>query len=126
CHRFHRREGAGQNCCINDASHGYTWSGAFYSQNNLCINSTGSNGSGSPSGKPVTISNNLGLTDSQATADGYTASQALPFSPISGSSVTVGAGANLASLWPAGFSTADASLICTQQTVNTVVMSVCT
>ncbi len=111
--------------CINDASHGYTWSGAFYSQNNLCINSTGSNGSGSPSAKPVTISNNLGLTDAQATADGYAASQALPFSPASGSSVTVSAGANLTSLWPAGFSTADASLICTQQTVNTVVESVC-
>jgi hypothetical protein len=111
--------------CINDASHGYSWSGPFYSQNNLCINSNGSNGSGSPSAKPATISNNLGLTDSQATADGYAASQVIPFSPPSSSSVTVGAGANLTSVWPAGFSTADASLICTQQTVNTVVQSVC-
>jgi len=38
----------------------------------------------------------------------------------------VGAGANLTGLWPAGFSTQDSSIVCTQQTVNTVVQVVCT
>jgi len=113
--------------CINDASHGYTWSGAFQSRNNLCINSAGNAGSGSPSASPVTISNNLGMTDSTATAAGYTSAQTRPFSPISGSSPSVGFGTNLtATGWPAGFPTTDASLICTEQTVATVVQAVCT
>ncbi len=112
--------------CINDAAHGYSWSKAFYSQNNLCINSSGSNSSGSPSASPVVISNNIGLTDSQATSDGYTKTEATPFSPTSSSSPSVGVGANLASVWPAGYAMQDASMFCTQQTVNTVVQSVCT
>jgi hypothetical protein len=112
--------------CINDATHGYSWSGPFYSQNNLCINSSNNNGSGNPSAHPATITNNLGLSDTQATTDGYTKVQALAFSPISNSSPTVGAGVNLTPLWPAGFSTQDSSVTCTQQTVNTVVQVVCT
>jgi hypothetical protein len=114
------------NACINDAAHGYSWSGAFYSQNNLCIDPTGSNSSGSPSAHPVTISNNVGLTDSQATTAGYTNLQTLVYSPTSNSSPTVGAGANLTLSWPAGFKTDDSSMVCTQQTVNTVVEAVCT
>ena len=112
--------------CISDAGHGYSWSGAFYSQNNLCIDSSGSNASGSPTASPTTISNNIGLTDTQATGDGYTNSQGFVYSPTSSSSPTVGTGANLTSLWPAGFSPQDSSIICTQQTVNTVVRVVCT
>jgi hypothetical protein len=112
--------------CINDASHGYSWSGAFYSQNNLCINSSGTNSSGSPTGSSVTISNNIGLTDTQAATAGYAGTQALVYSPSSSSSPTVGAGVNLTALWPAQFSTLDASLVCTRQTVNTVIQVVCT
>jgi len=112
--------------CIQDASHGYSWSSTFKSQNNLCINSSGSSSSGSPSAPTKTISNNFGMTDSAATTAGYTAGQVRPFSPTSGTSPSVGAGTNLASVWPAGFPTSDASLICTEQTVNTVVQAVCT
>lgn len=112
--------------CIHDAAHGYTWSGAFQSQNNLCINSTGNNGSGSPTASSVTISNNLGLTDSAAASAGYRNSQARPYSPTVGGSPSVGIGANLSSNWPVGFPTTDASLICNEQTVSTVVKSVCT
>ena len=112
--------------CINDAAHGYSWSGAFHSQNNLCINPSGDGTSGNPSANPAVISNNIGMTDSQAASAGYTKSEAIPYSPTSSSAPTVGAGANLASLLPAGFSSADAGLICTQQTVNTVVQMVCT
>ena len=111
--------------CINDASHGYSWSGAFYSENNLCINSNTSNSSGSPTASPVVISNNVGLSDVQAATDGFSNAESFVFSPISNSSPTVGAGANLTGLWPAGFSTQDSSIACTQQTVNTVVQVVC-
>ena len=114
------------NICIGSASHGYSWSGAFSSQNNLCINSSGSNSSGSPTASSVNISNNVGITDTQAATDGYSSAQTLVFSPISNSSPTVGKGVNLTASWPAGFSTQDASLVCTQQTVNTVVQVVCT
>lgn len=112
--------------CINDASHGYSFSGAFSSQNNLCINSATNAGSGSPSAHPTTISNNLGLSDSAASSAGYSASEVRPFSPASSSAPSVGFGVNLTSSFPAGFSTSDASLICSEQTVNTVVQSVCT
>jgi hypothetical protein len=112
--------------CINDASHGYTWSGAFNSENNFCINSSANATSGSPTASSVAIAANLGLTDSAATSAGYTNSQVFVFSPTSSSSPTVGKGLNLTSVWPAGFSTQDSTIVCTQQTVNTVVQSVCT
>jgi len=111
--------------CIQDAAHGYSWSGPFHSQNNLCISSSGSNTSGSPTANPVVIGNNIGLTDSQATTDGYTNAQAFVYSPRSNSSPTVGTGANLTSLWPAGFSPQDSSMTCAQQTVNSVVQVIC-
>jgi len=110
--------------CVGNAGHGSTFSTAFKSQNNLCINSAGSASSASFS--PSTTSNNLGLTDSQASTDGFTSTQTIAYSPTSSSSPTVGAGTNLTSVWPSGFSTQDASLICTPQTVNTVVQVVCT
>jgi hypothetical protein len=109
--------------CVGNAGHGSTFSKAFKSQNNLCINSSGSAANASFSSS--TTSNNLGLTDSQASSDGFTSSETIPYSPTSASSPTVGAGVNLTSIWPAGFSTVDASLICNMQTVNTVVEMVC-
>jgi hypothetical protein len=111
--------------CINDASHGYSWSGTFKSQNNLCIDSDGNSGSGNPTASAQTISNNLGMTDSAAAAAGYASSETRPFSPTLSTSPSVGFGTNLSSVWPAGFSTSDASLSCTEQTINTVVQSVC-
>jgi hypothetical protein len=73
----------------------------------------------------VVMSNNVGLSDVVAATDGYKNTQAFVFSPISNSSPTVGAGVNLTPLWPAGFSTPDSAIVCTQQTVNTVVQVVC-
>jgi hypothetical protein len=110
--------------CMGNAGHGSTFSTAFKSQNNLCINPNGS--SSSASFTPSTTGNNLGLTDSQASTDGYTTSQTIAYSPTKSSSPSVGAGTNLTSVWPSGFSTQDASLICNVQTVNTVVQMVCT
>jgi hypothetical protein len=112
--------------CIHDASHGYTWSKTFLSQNNLCINSAGSSSSGSPTASTVTISNNLGMTDSQATAAGLTSSESFVFSPTSNSAPTVGKGLNLTSLMPPGFTAQDSSVVCGQQIINTVIQVVCT
>ena len=97
--------------------------GLFYSQNNLCINSSNSGGSGSPTASLVTISNNMALTDALANTDGYTNTEAFVYSPISNSSPSVGKGVNLTPLWPAGFSAQDSSIVCTQQTVNTLSFS---
>lgn len=112
--------------CIHDASHGYTWSQTFVSENNLCISSGGTNSSGSPAAKTTTISNNLGLTDSAATASGYTSNEAFVYSPIAASSPTVGKGVNLTFLMPSGFAIQDSSIVCSQETINTVVQVVCT
>jgi hypothetical protein len=112
--------------CIHDASHGYTWSTTFESQNNLCINAAGDNTSGSPVAKAISIGNNIGMTNSAATSAGYTSGQSLVFSPTKATSPTVGKGANLTSLMPAGFTAQDSSIICTEQTINTVVQVVCT
>lgn len=115
--------------CITSAGHGYTWSGAFRSQNNLCIPATGSsNSSGSPISNPAAvISNNIGLSIAGATSAGYTAGQSpYVYFPTSMGSPTVGTGVNLTALMPAGFAATDSSMTCTQQTVSTVVQSVCT
>jgi|KBSMisStandDraft_5_1062788.scaffolds.fasta_scaffold01900_14 hypothetical protein len=113
--------------CIHDASHGYSWSNTFRSQNNLCIDATGSASSGSPSATSVTISNNIGMTDAAATSAGYKNTQSpFVYAPTSSGSATVGTGVNLTSVWPAGFPTVDSSIVCTQQTINTVIQSVCT
>jgi hypothetical protein len=110
--------------CMGNAGHGSNFSKAFKSQNNLCINPNSDSSSANFSNS--TTSNNLGLSDSQASSDGYSASEAIAFSPASSSAPSVGAGTNLTSAWPAGFTTQDASLICNVQTVNTVVQMVCT
>lgn len=118
--------------CITDAAHGYTWSGPFQSINNLCINTAGSNSSQSsthtnPVSAPTAVLiPNTGLTTSTATSDGYTNAQPFVYSPTSAGSPSVGAGINLTSRWPAGFTTVDSHIICTEQTISGVVQSVCT
>lgn len=112
--------------CIHDASHGYTWSATFESQNNLCISSGGTNSSGSPTAKTTTISNNIGMTDQAATAAGYTSAQPFVYSPTAAGSATVGKGVNLSPLMPTGFAAQDSSIVCTEQTITTVVQVVCT
>ena len=67
----------------------------------------------------------LYLTSSQATSDGYTSTESYPYSPISGTSPTVGIGADNASSWPSGISTSDTTDGCTESTVSGVVEAVC-
>jgi hypothetical protein len=92
--------------------------------NNHCI-------SGSLGASGSTLTTNLQQSSTQADAnssphfDQYTSSETYAYSPTASSNSTVGAGTNLASSWPAGFSTNETSYACTQQAVNGVVQAVC-
>lgn len=100
-------------------------------RNNHCI-SPASSALGS--GFTVTTlinSNNLLQTASTADSnsspqyDQYTSSETYVYSPVASTNSTVGAGTNLTSNWPGGFSTNDTSYACTQQTISGVVQAVC-
>jgi hypothetical protein len=116
--------------CIRDAGHGYSWSGAFYSVNNFCINSSGIiSSSANPTASTLLTIPNLGITDSAAATAGYTNAQNFVYSPASATSPTVGIGLNPTSsswFWPAAASINDTTDACIQQTTITgVVQSVC-
>ena len=92
-------------------------------QNNHCVTETGPVAAAGliALGGTVTNTNNLAMTHGTATSDGYTASQTFAYSPTSSSSPTVGQGADLTSIWPAGFSSNDTSYACTySQSAQTV------
>lgn len=114
--------------CINVGGHSTTYTGTFAVQNNHCINDSSVTVAGATPGG-ATISNNLGMTNAMATSQGYTATEQYEFQPASSCTVgtcsTVGAGLDLASLIPAGFTANDTNYACTEQTVSGVVESVC-
>jgi hypothetical protein len=103
-----------------------------YAQNNHCI-STASNAIDPNFANYGTLvaSNNLLQTPSIADADAspqfnqYTASQTYAYSPVASTNSTVGAGTNLTSSWPSGFSASDTRYGCNEQTVGGVVQAVC-
>lgn len=120
--------------CINVGSNGNKWSGAFVMQNNHCItngNPTGTAQSGGmvdqqiSGASTITFSNNVVESASTATGQGFTNSETYVYSPPSTSGPTIGTGINLTQAWPKGFSTADTTYACNEQTVNGVVQSVC-
>ncbi|HUO36172.1 MAG TPA: hypothetical protein VMU43_14380 [Candidatus Acidoferrum sp.] len=115
---------------------GTNWTTAFVMSNNHCIQGSATGGSsqsqycllgGTVSGATtISFQDNLSMTSSTATSDGYTGTQTYVYSPTLGTSPTVGAGQNLTSTyWPAGFTTNDTSYACSEQTVSGVVQSVC-
>jgi hypothetical protein len=65
-------------------------------------------------GAPVScsFSNNVVQTQSTANGQGYSSTQTYAFSPTLGGS-TIGAGENLSSSWPGGYSTNDTTYACT-------------
>lgn len=73
----------------------------------------------------VTWITNSSMTPTTATRQGYTSSETYAYFPTSGTGSTVGAGTNLTSSWPSGYSTSDTTYACTQQTISGVVQSVC-
>jgi hypothetical protein len=98
-------------------------------ENNHCI-STGSVSSASWGGTTPTLNNNVLMSPTTATTQGYTSSQTYAYSPTAGTNGTVGAGkticgveqnctGNLAALMN------DTAFSCTQQTVSGVVQAVC-
>jgi len=123
-----------RNICAAVGSNGNKWSGSFVMQNNHCITAGTPSGSSQSGGmvdstvtgaRTITFSNNVVESLSTANSRGYTSLQSFVYSPTVSSDPTVGAGANLASSWPAGFSTNDANYACAEQTVLGVVQSVC-
>jgi hypothetical protein len=98
-------------------------------ENTHCI-STGPFASGSFSGTAPILNNNVLMTPTIATAQGYTASQTYAYSPTSSGGGTVGAGKTICGVEKtcAGDLAAlanDTVYSCTQQTVNGVVEVVC-
>jgi hypothetical protein len=98
---------------------GYTcfaWVGGFggtYNtiaiQNNHCITTNATLINIGFSVSTYTTGNNLLQTPTAATAQGYTSSSTYAYSPIGVTGSTCGAGTNLTSSWPAGYSTSDTS-----------------
>jgi hypothetical protein len=114
---------------------GTNWSSAFVMSNNHCIQSSATGGTsqsqyclsgGTVSGATtISFQDNLSMTSSTASSDGYTSSQTNVYSPTSGSAPTVGAGANLTSTyWPSGYSTNDTTYAVLEETVNGIVQPV--
>jgi len=118
---------AGWSACFTSSGNGtYTWTSTLLIENNHCIPNSGSGTvSGSPTGGTTSISNNVGMTTSTATSQGYTNSQTYVYSPTLNTNGTVGAGANLTSTVPGAFTTNDTNYACSEQTVSGVVESVC-
>lgn len=108
--------------CMTAGIHGTTFN-SFIVENNHCINDATTVVNGSIPGS--TLSNNVGMTNANATSQGYTSSETYVFAPTAANNGTVGAGADLAANWPAGFSTNDTTYACAQQTVSGVIESVC-
>ena len=117
----------------------FTWSDndatltSLYIQNNHCITTASSvytGGSGLTVGTLVDTPNLLQTptqadTNSSPQFDQYTSSETYVYSPVASTNSTIGAGTNLTSSWPGGFSTNDTGYACTAQTVSTVLTVVC-
>jgi hypothetical protein len=84
-----------------------------------------------PSSGTRTVANNLVITPTNASNQGYTDSSTYVYSPqnnnCSGISANcpIGAGVNLSSSWPSGYTYNDTTYACVQQTVSGVIESVC-
>ena len=108
--------------CLTAGIHGTSFN-SFIVQNNHCINNGMTIVNGSIPGS--TVNHNVGMSNSDASSQGYTSSESYVFAPTAADNTTVAAGTNVASNWPSGFSTDDTTYACTQQTVASVVQSIC-
>jgi hypothetical protein len=123
----------GWTSCVQSAGHGFSWTGSFVAENNLCIDLAGATILGSPSASTTTINNNIGISAAVALTQGLTNTETYVYAPVSSncngitSSCLNGAGANLTSL-ATGLLTAlqqDTTYGCVQGTVSGVVQAVC-
>jgi len=114
----------GQNCINYSSKTGVSWT-TLDIRNNHCINASMNDNFSSMVTGTYTTTPNTTMTTATATAQGYNASQTFAYSPTSGTNGTVGAGSNLTSVWPSGFTTDDTDYSCSQQTISGVVQAVC-
>ena len=110
----------GQSCWNNSSQTGYSYS-AFVLENNHCI---GTGNLADTWGSYPTLTTNVLMTPSTATSQGYTSSETHVYSPAANTNGTVGAGTNMTSSWPGGFSTNDTTYGASLETVNGVVEAV--
>jgi hypothetical protein len=108
--------------CFN--GHGGTYRPTVIVANNHCITTNPSIWSPTSNYNVRWITNIL-MSPTTAARQGYTSSETYAFSPAAGTNSTVGAGTNLTSSWPSGYSTNDTTYACTEQTIFGVVQSVC-
>ena len=103
--------------------HGTTFA-SFVVQNNHCINDGATIVSGSIPGS--TIDHNVGMTNANATSQGYTTAETYVFSPTLVTNSTVGAGTNLSANCSGQLSSlcSDTVYTVSEQTVNGVVTAV--
>ncbi len=101
---------AGNNCFVEVFSPTIT---TFTEQNNHCITTAAMNGTFT--GITTLVNDhNLLQTPTVANGQGYTSAETFVYSPSSGGNGTVGAGTNLTSSWPGGFTTNDTTYACTE------------
>jgi hypothetical protein len=121
--------------CIQNAGHGSAFTGTFWASNNHCINASAAITDGSFTAGTLTIANNVGMTPTVATSQGYTNAETYIYSPVGGCTsstcATVSAGTNLSFNLPAGpspsggeFNTSDTFYAATEQTISGVVQAV--
>ena len=102
-----------------------------YAQNNHCI-STAANAIDPSFASFGTLVSDHNLLQTPTAADlnssphfdQYTSSQSPAYSPVASTNSTVGAGTNLTSSWPGGYSTNDTQYGVSEQTINGVVQAV--
>lgn len=109
--------------CLYTGTFSSGWS-TIAIQNNHCI-TTGTLYIPTPSAKTLTVDHNQVMTPTQAAVAGYSFAEKFAFSPTTSNcsgqpNCPVGAGTNLTSSWPAGYSTNDTSYACAQATGNVV------
>jgi hypothetical protein len=104
--------------CFHQVS-GSTYSSTVKLENNHCITTGNLDDFGIPF--TATRLGNITQTPAVASSQGYSLSELYVYSPTESSNATVGAGTNLTSSWPSGYSTNDTSYACTLGAGNQVI-----
>jgi hypothetical protein len=119
-----------------------TWVNVDIENNHVITTSTSSNGpvpgliSCSPNdcgtnpfpasgSRVISRTDNIVMSPTTSTTQGYTDLETYVYSPTAATDTTVGAGNDLTSMWPAGFSSSDTTYACVQQAVSGVIQAVC-
>jgi hypothetical protein len=127
---FNNTVGGGWPDCIKNASHGSAFSAIFVAQGNHCINSTSSITDGTFTAPTLTLTPNVGMTQTTATSQGYGSLWAPASNCTLATCATLQAGTMKPSYFPTSgpvtgtFPYSDTQLGSLEETINGVVQSV--